>query len=304
MKDVIVIGSGPAGLTAALYTARANLSTVVITGQQLGGQVSATYEIENYPGFPEPLTGADLVERFTQHAERFGVEMIYDEVIGVDFREPPHRVTTYGGTYEARAVVVAPGASARRLGVPGEQELAGRGVSYCAVCDGAFFKDQDVAVVGGGDSALEEGIFLTRFARSVQVIHRRDAFRAGPAMQARARANAKVSYVLDSVVEAIGGDGKVDRVTVRHVVTGERQDLAVSGVFVFIGHDPNSAVLRDALPLDEHGYVIVDENMATAVPGVFAAGEIMDPRWRQVATSVGQGCAAGLACQRYLGALD
>jgi thioredoxin reductase (NADPH) len=304
MKDVIVVGAGPAGFTAAIYTARANLSTTIITGQQLGGQVSLTWEIENYPGFDEPLSGADLTARFQRHAERFGAELVYDEVTGVDFSGPVHRVTTYGGTHEARAVIIASGASSRRLGVPGEEAFAGRGVSYCATCDGAFFKGQDVLVVGGGDSALEEAIFLTRFASSVRVVHRRGELRAGPALQQRAQANERISFVWNSRIDEITGDGKVERVKVSRLDTGQTADLEATGVFVFIGHEPNSGIVRGHLALDEHDYVKVDDHMQTSVPGVFAAGEIMDARWRQVATSVGQGCSAGIACEHYLSELE
>jgi thioredoxin reductase (NADPH) len=304
MKDVIVIGSGPAGFTAALYTARASLSTVVFTGPQLGGQVSTTWEIDNYPGFPNDLTGAELTDNMMKHAEKFGAEFIHDEVTAVDFSGPPHRVTAFGGEYEARAVVVAVGASANKLGVPGEDEMVGRGVSYCATCDGAFFRDEDVIVVGGGDSAIEEALFLTRFASSVRIVHRRDELRAGSNLEKRARANEKIEFVWSTVVEGILGEEKVERVRTRRTDTGETGELETSGVFIFIGHSPNSTILRGAVDTDEHGYVIVDGLMRTSVPGVFAAGEIMDPVWRQVATSVGQGSAAGMSTGRYLSALE
>ena len=304
MVDVVVIGSGPAGLSAALYTGRANLSTQVIAGPQLGGQVSLTWEIDNYLGFPESLSGAELVDRMVRHAEKFGAEVIYDEVTGVDFAGPPFRVHTHAGSLEARAVVVAAGASSRKLGVPGEEQFTGRGVSYCATCDGAFFKDQDVLVVGGGDSAVEEALFLTRFARTVRIVHRRDALRAGQQLQAHARANPKIGFVWNTVVDAVEGDGKVERVAVHRVDTGAPDVLAASGVFVFIGHFPNSGPYRDALAMDSHGFIQVNERMMTSVPGVFAAGEIADPVWKQVASSVGQGAQAGMAAQAYLGALD
>jgi thioredoxin reductase (NADPH) len=304
MDDVIVIGSGPAGLTAALYTARANLSTRVITGQQLGGQVSITYEIDNYPGFPGELSGAELVDRMVEHVQKFGAQLTYDEVTAVDFGGRPLKVTTYGGELEARAVVVAAGASAKRLGVPGEEELLGRGVSYCATCDGAFFKGQHVLVVGGGDSAVEEALFLTRFADSVRIVHRRDELRAGPQLQERARANDKISFVWNTVVDEIVGNGKVEQVRVSGTDGGDERVLDATGVFVFIGHYPNSDVFRDVLDMDAHGYIQVDELMRTSVPGVFAAGEIMDPLWRQVATSVGQGCQAGMSVEGYLAALS
>jgi thioredoxin reductase (NADPH) len=304
MDDVIVIGSGPAGMAAALYTARANLVTRLITGPQLGGQVALTWEIENYPGFPEAPSGADLTDLLSRQVAKFGAEVVYDEVTAVDFTSQPLRVMTYGGDLEARAVVVATGASARRLGVPGEEELIGRGVSYCATCDGAFFKDRDVVVVGGGDSAVEEAVFLTRFARSIRIVHRRDQLRAGVQLQRRAQANEKISYVWSTVVEEVVGTTRVERLKVRRVDSGETTELTAGGVFIFVGHDPNSRLLAGALALDDHGYVKVDDRMQTSVTGVFAAGEIMDPVWRQVATSVGQGAMAGISAVRYLGALE
>jgi thioredoxin reductase (NADPH) len=300
MKDVIVIGSGPAGLTAALYAARANLSTTVITGPELGGQVAMTWEIDNYPGFHENPTGAELTSNLVEHAEKFGAELIYDEVTEVDFSGPPHKVKTYAEELEARAVVIAVGASANRLGVPGENEMVGRGVSYCATCDGAFFKDEDVLVVGGGDSAVEEALFLTRFARTVRIVHRRDELRAGENLADRARDNEKIDFVWNTVVEEIVGEESVSGAKTRRTDTGEEGFLEATGVFIFIGHYPNSKVLGDAVRLDEHGYVIVDDHMRTSVEGVFAAGEIMDPQWRQVATSVGQGAAAGMSVEHYL----
>jgi len=300
MKDVVVIGSGPAGFAAALYTARAGLSTTVVTGAQLGGQVALTWEIDNYLGFHGDVSGAELIDQLVAHVTKFGAELLYDEVVEADLSGPPHRVRTASGDLEARAVIVATGASARRLGVPGEEELIGRGVSYCATCDGAFFRDRDVLVVGGGDSALEEAIFLTRFARSVQVVHRRDQLRAGPNLQARARRNERIGFVWNTVVEEIGGRDKVDRVRTRQVDTGAEEERGTDGVFVFIGHIPNSTLFQGRLDMDAAGYLTVDERMRTNVPGVFAAGEIMDPVWRQVATSVGQGSAAGMAAVHYL----
>ena len=304
MDDVIVIGSGPAGLNAALYAARANLGTKVLTGPQLGGQVSLTWQIDNYLGLHEDVSGAELVSRMVKHVEKFGVELVYDEVTGVDFSGRPLKVKTYAEELEASAVVLATGASVRRLGVPGEDEFLGRGVSYCATCDGAFFKDQDVAVVGGGDSALDEAIFLTRFARSVRVIHRRDELRAGPGLQQRAMNNEKISFVWNTVVDEIAGDGKVERLTVRRTDTDEVGQLGATGVFIFIGRYPSSGVFKDAVELDERGYVRTDERARTSVPGVFAAGEVMDPVWRQVATSVGQGCMAGISAEHYLSELN
>jgi thioredoxin reductase (NADPH) len=301
-EKVIIIGSGPAGLTAALYTARADLNPLVLAGNQPGGQVSITSEVENYPGFPDGLTGPELVQRFQQQAERFGARMEYDHVTEVDFTSgPPFTIKTQNGKeYQADAVIIASGASARRLGVPGEDEHIGRGVSYCATCDGFFFRDKDVVVVGGGDSALEESLFLTKFASSVRIIHRRDELRAGQILQNRAGKNEKISYVWDTVVEEINGGDVVHQVTVRNVKSGETGTLDTDGVFIFIGHDPNSSLFEGQLEMDGHGYLITDAHMQTSVPGVFAAGEIQDPVFRQVATSVGQGCAAAMTCTRWL----
>lgn len=303
-ERVVIIGSGPAGLTAALYTARAQLSPVVIAGTQIGGQIALTAEVENYPGFFNPErtpTGPELVEVMQRQAEHFGARIEYDEVVEVDFTKgSPFYVKTYGKEYEAEAVIVTAGASPRRLGVAGEEELIGRGVSYCGTCDGFFFRGKDVVVVGGGDSALEEGIFLTRFADSVRIIHRRDELRAGVTLQERAFRNEKISFIWDTVVDEIVGNGVVQAVKTTNVNTGEQNDLRTDGVFIFIGHYPNSKFLEGQVVLDEQNYVITDEMMRTSVPGVFAAGEIQDPIWRQIATSVGQGCAAAMSTERWL----
>lgn len=301
LEKVMILGSGPAGLTAALYTARANLNPLVIAGDQVGGQIALTSEVENYPGFPEGLTGPELVEKFRQQAERFGARLEYDLVTAVDFTKgPPFIVQTPRQVYRAWSVIIAMGASPKRLGVPGEREYLGRGVSNCATCDGFFFRGKDVVVVGGGDSALEEGIFLTKFATRVRIIHRRDALRASAILQERARKNPKISFIWDTVVEEIVGEETVKGVRVRNVRSGETDFLATDGVFIFIGHRPNSALFEGQLALDEHGYLITDKHMMTSVPGVFAAGEIQDPIWRQIATSVGQGAAAAMACTRWL----
>ncbi len=298
---VVILGTGPAGLTAALYTARANLSPLVISGNQLGGQVSITYEVENYPGFPEGSSGPELVERMQKQAERFGAQVIVDEVKEVDFRRgSPFTLKTHGEVFEAQAAVVATGASPRRLGVPGEDGLIGRGVSFCATCDGFFFRGKDVVVVGGGDSALEEGLFLTRFANQVRVIHRRDSLRAGEALKRRAQANEKMSFIWDTVVEEILGDGKVAGVRLRNLKTGATTDLATDGVFIFVGHYPNTDLFTGQLEMDARGYLVTDKRMMTSVEGVFAAGEVQDPIYRQVATSVGQGAAAGMMAERWL----
>jgi thioredoxin reductase (NADPH) len=304
LENVIIIGSGPAGLTAAIYTARANLKPLVFTGNEIGGQVSITNEVENYPGFPEGLTGPELVEKFQKQAERFGARIEYAEVTEVDFQVQPFRVKTYDNEYQAKAIVIATGASPRKLGVPGEVQFTGRGVSYCATCDGFFFRDREIAVVGGGDSALEEGVFLTKFANRVRIIHRRDELRAGYTLQQRAKRNQKIEFVWDTVVTEINGNGAVESVQVKNVKTGEASTLKVDGVFIYIGHYPNSHLFKDKLEMDEHGYLITDRNTRTSVPGVFAAGEIADPVFRQVVSSAGEGCKAAIQVERYLTALE
>ena len=300
-EKVIVIGSGPAGLTAALYIARAQLSPLVITGNQLGGQVSITADVENYPGFPEAVTGPELVDLMQRQAEHFGTRMLFDEVVEVDFTKgPPFYIKTHGDEFMADAVIVTTGATARQLEVPGEREFVGRGVSYCATCDGFFFRGKDVVVIGGGDSALEEGLFLTRFATHVRIIHRRDKLRAGPFLQKRVMDHEKVSFVWDTVIDEVAGNDQVDTVKVRNVKTGAETTLDTQGVFIFIGHDPNTWLFKDQLAMDDAGYLIADKHMVTSVAGVFAAGEVQDPIYRQVATSVGQGCAAAMSAERWL----
>ncbi len=300
-EEVVIVGSGPAGLTAALYIGRANLEPLVISGNQLGGQISITWEVENYPGFPEGTSGPELVERMQEHAERFGAEILVDEVIEVDFNSgPPFRLKTHGEEIDAQAVILASGASPKRLGIPGEEEMIGRGVSFCATCDGFFFKDKDVIVVGGGDSAMEEGIFLTRHAREVQIVHRRDELRASDRLSQRARENDKISFIWDTVVEKINGNGTVESVQLRNVKTDMVEEKPIDGVFIFIGHYPNSDIYEGQIDMDDRGYVLVDDNMMTTVPGVFAAGELMDPRFRQIATSVGQATAAAMVCEKWL----
>ena len=301
-ERLIIIGSGPAGLTAAIYAARATLDPLVIVGNQVGGQISITAEVENYPGFPDPdLTGPDLVDRMYRQAERFGTRFEYDEVTEVDFSKgSPFLIKTNMKEFEAEAVIVTAGASPRRLGVPGEEEFIGRGVSFCATCDGFFFRGRDVVVVGGGDSALEEGLFLTKFANKVSVIHRRDELRAGPTLQKRAYNNEKIEFVFDSVVDKVIGNGMVTGVQTSNLKTGETGEISTDGVFIYIGHYPNSKFLEGHLVMDEHGYVIADEKMRTSVEGVFVAGEIQDSYFRQIATSVGQGCAAAIQCEKWL----
>ena len=302
-ERVVIIGSGPAGLTAALYTARAQLAPVVIAGNQLGGQVAITHEIENYPGFPDGLSGPELVERMQEHAENFGAKVEFDLVESIDFSTgSPFQIKTYGEEYLADSVIVTIGADPRKLGVPGEEDYIGAGVSYCGTCDGFFFRGKDIVVVGGGDSALEEGIFLTRFATSVNLIHRRDELRAGVQLQTRAFNNEKLSFTWNSVVEEIIGDngGGVNAVRLKNVVTGEETIHPTEGVFIFIGHDPNNSVFGDQIALNENGYIITDQRYRTNVEGVFAAGEIQDEIWRQVATSVGQGTSAAMSAIQWV----
>jgi len=313
VEKVIIIGSGPAGYTAALYTARGNLHPLLLTGNEIGGQVAITNEVENYPGFPEGLTGPELVEKFQQQAEKFGARIEYDWVSEVDFEQHPFVIRTSGGNeYRAETVIVTTGATPRRLGVPGEEEYTGFGVSYCATCDGFFFRGKDLVVVGGGDSALEEGMFLTKFASKVTIVHRRDELRASKILQNRAAKNPKVEYKWSHVVERInasGGNGngtppKVSSVTLEDLKTGESYDFPVDGVFVYVGHIPNSQIFHGKLEIDEAGYVVTDRRYHTSVPGVFAAGEIQDQVFRQVVTSAGQGAAAAMEAEKFLADLE
>lgn len=301
-EQVVIIGSGPAGLTAALYTARAKLNPLVIVGPQLGGQVSITYEVENYPGFPEGLTGPDLVERMRAQAERFGARFEYSSIAEIDFTQgrPFTLKDDNGKTYTADSVIVTSGASPRKLDIPGEEAFIGRGVSYCGTCDGFFFRGKDIVVVGGGDSAIEEGLFLTRFANKVEVIHRREELRAGKTLQQRAFKNDKMRFIWNTVIDEIGGEGTVDHVRLRNVATGETTEHPTEGVFIFIGHDPNNSIYQGQLEMSEDGYIITDKLMRTNIEGVFAAGEIQDPIYRQVATSVGQGTMAAMSLERWL----
>jgi len=297
---VLVLGSGPAGLSAALYAARADLNPVVLAGMELGGQVSLTYTVENYPGFPEGIGGTELVEFFQKQAERFGARVEYDSATEVDLSHRPFRVATYNGEYLAESLVIATGATPNHLNVPGETELTGRGVSYCATCDGWFFKDKDVVVVGGGDSALEEGIFLTRYAKTVTVIHRRDELRAGVILQSRAMENPKIKFIWNSVVTEISGKDAVSSIRLKNVITGEETDLQTDGVFIFIGHSPNTQLFKGQLEMDDLNYLVTDKLMHTSVPGVFAAGEAADPHFRQVITSAGMGAAAAMQAIHFV----
>jgi thioredoxin reductase (NADPH) len=302
IHDVIVIGSGPAGYTAAIYTARAELKPLVFEGTSFGGALMTTTEVENFPGFRSGIMGPELMEEMREQALRFGADLQMEDVESVSLEGPVKKVVTAGGeTHLARSVILAMGAAARYLHVPGEQELLGRGVSSCATCDGFFFKDQDIAVVGGGDSAMEEATFLTRFARSVTLVHRRDEFRASKIMLERARTNDKITFLTNAAVVAVEGDTTVTGLRVRDVRSGEESTLAVTGVFIAIGHDPRSELVSGAVDVDPAGYVIVrDHSTATSVPGVFAAGDLVDHTYRQAITAAGSGCAAAMDAERWL----
>ena len=297
---VLILGSGPAGLAAALYTARANLEPIVLTGMDLGGQVSLTSTIENYPGFPDGVGGQELTDLFQKQAEKFGARVEYDTATDVDLAVHPFRITTYNSEYLTDTLIIATGAQATHLNVPGEKELTGKGVSYCATCDGWFFKDKDVVVVGGGDSALEESLFLTRYAKSITIIHRRDSLRAGVILQERALNHPKIKFIWDSVITEIMGEEKVTKVKINNLKTNESSELPADGVFIFIGHIPSTQIFTDSLQLDERGYIKVDALLSTNIPGVYVAGEAGDPNFRQVITSAGMGAAAAMQAIKFL----
>src|SRR4051812_37423981 len=301
VHDVIVIGSGPAGYTAAIYAARAQLKPLVFEGTQFGGALMTTTEVENYPGFRDGVTGPELMDEMREQALRFGADLRMEDVDAVSLTGPVKSVTVGDETYRARGVILAMGAAARHLGVPGEQALIGMGVSTCAPCDGFFFRDQDIAVVGGGDSAMEEATFLTRFARSVTLIHRREEFRASKIMLERARANEKIQFLTNTAVTEVQGDPKVTGLRLRNAVTGEESELAVTGVFVAIGHDPRSELVRGQVELDPEGYVLTKgRTTSTSVEGVFAAGDLVDHTYRQAITAAGTGCSASIDAERWL----
>jgi thioredoxin reductase (NADPH) len=300
-QDVIIIGGGPAGLTAALYAARAAANPLVIIGEAVGGQAATTHEIENYPGFPDGVGGPALAQQMQAHAERFGAKVHFDTATSVDFRAHPFMVRTRTQEFAAKTVIVSTGSSPRKLGVPGENKYAGHGVSYCATCDGYFFKDKDVVVVGGGNSAVDESLFLTRLVNSIKIVHRRDALRADPVLQERAFAEDKIEFVWNTVVEEIQGEtGEANAVRMRNVQTGEVSTIETGGVFVYIGHVPNTEVFRGQLELDEQGYIVTNRRQHTSVPGVFAAGDVQDAIFRQIVTAAGTGSAAAIEAIRYL----
>jgi thioredoxin reductase (NADPH) len=300
-SKVVIIGSGPAGLTAALYAARANLEPLVIRGLQPGGLIATTSEVENYPGFVEGVGGFDLADNMEKQAARFGTQFMDAIVEKVDFSKRPFTLTTDGGeTVTADTLIISTGASPRKLGVPGEEKLANKGVSYCATCDGFFFRNKKVVVVGGGNSALDEGLFLTRYVTDLTLVHRRDSLRADPILQERAFSNEKVRFEWDSVVEEILGDDKVSGVRVRNLKTGEVTTLEADGVFPYIGHVPNTWLFEGVLDLDENGYIVADERTRTKIPGVFAAGDVVDHVYRQAITAAGDGCKAAMEATWFL----
>ena len=298
--DIAIIGSGTAGLSAAIYAARANMKTLVFTGEAFGGQIATTHDVENYPGFESGITGPELTERMKAQAERFGAETVFDHIESLDVQGPPFTLVGRAGEYQAKAVVAATGASAKTLGVPGEERFWGRGVSTCATCDAAFFADVPTALVGGGDSAMQEGLFLARFSSKVYVIHRRDQLRAGATLAERAFSEPKLEFVWDSVVEEIAGENVVEHVRVRNLKTGKTSELPVEGFFIFIGHEPNTELYRDKLELKPGGYLKADELMHTSVPGIFAAGEVQDDHFRQAATSAGEGVKAAMEAIHFV----
>jgi len=302
VRDVIIIGSGPAGYTAALYAARAKLSPLVFEGSvTAGGALMNTTDVENFPGFPDGILGPDLMDAVRKQAERFGAELLADDVVAVDLTATPKVVQTADDIYRGRSVIIASGSSYRELGVPGEKRLSGHGVSWCATCDGFFFRDQDIAVIGGGDSAMEEATFLTRFAKSVTIVHRRDSLRASKIMQHRATSNPKIQFVWDSAVEEMLGEDRVTGLRLRNLKTGAESTLPVTGVFVAIGHDPRSELFKGQLATDPDGYLLVEQpSTRTAIPGVFASGDVVDRHYRQAVTAAGTGCAAALDAERWL----
>jgi thioredoxin reductase (NADPH) len=304
MEHLIIIGSGPAGLTAAVYAARANLAPVVFAGYQYGGQLMFTTEVENYPGFPNGILGPELMENFRTQAERFGAKIENVDVTKVDFSRRPFRVWAGEEEYEADSVIVATGASARWLGIPGEEKLRGRGVSTCATCDGAFFKERHIVVVGGGDSAMEEALFLTRFGSKITVIHRRDSLRASKIMADRALAHPKIDFIWNTAVVGASGEHHLESLTLENLVTRETREFAADALFVAIGHDPNTAIVEGQIDLDEARYIASSDGVHTNIPGIFVAGDVNDIRYKQAITAAGMGCKASLEAERYLEELD
>lgn len=304
MFDVLIIGGGPAGLTAAIYTARGGLKTVVLEAMMPGGQIASTEKVDNYPGFPNGINGFELGNSFYQQALSQGAEFIFEQVVDMELDQKVKKIITTEQTLEAKAVIVAAGSKPRPLGAPGEELFLGRGVSYCATCDGAFYKGKKVAVIGGGNSALEEGVYLTKFASQVYLIHRRKEFRAAFTAVQKAQNHDKVEIILDSVVEEISGEGKVEKLKLKNIQTGARQELAVDGVFIYVGTEPNTKFVSGYFQTDENGYIITDEQLKTNIPGVYAAGDIRSTPLRQVATAVGDGALAAVQVEKYVAEFD
>ena len=298
--DVIIIGAGPAGYTAGIYCSRARHDTILISGLLPGGQLMNTTDVENYPGFDEGIMGPDLMQIMRKQTENMGTKIVDDVVTNVDFSQNPFKVSTASANFETKTVIVCTGATPRKIGIDGEQTFAGKGVSYCATCDGAFFRDQELAVVGGGDSCMEEATFLTKFASKVHIIHRRDEFRASKIMQERALNNEKITIHWNSTVSDIKGDQKVQQVILKDTKTGEEVSMDMAGVFVAIGHEPNTELFKDQLELDENGYIVLNKNTQTSVDGVFSAGDVHDHRYRQAVTAAGYGCMAAIDVDKYL----
>lgn len=304
MHKLIIIGSGPAGLAAAIYAARADLAPLLIAGRDLGGQVALTEQVENYPGFPQGISGAELTQLMQEQAERFGTRVELDEVVEVDLSTRPFKVKTYSQEYEAQALIVATGTSPSKLQVPGEKEFTGRGVSYCATCDGFFFRDKKVVVVGGGDAAVKEALFLTKFATKVYIVHRRDQLRAEQIIQERAKRNEKIEFIWDTVVTEIVGSENVTGVRLKNLESGQESLLPAEGVFIYVGNTPNTALFEGQLELDGEKYIVADLEQRTSVPGVFAAGDVQERVLRQIATAVGTGAKAAMEAERYIAELE
>lgn len=298
--DVAIVGSGPAGYTASIYTSRAKLKTIIISGSLPGGQLMTTTEVENFPGFPKGITGPELMMNMQQQSERFGTRIVIDEVTGVDFKNRPFKIFTGSAEYTAESVLISTGASPRKLGLKSESDFSGKGVSYCATCDGPFFRDQEIVVVGGGDTALEEATFLTKFGKTVKIVHRRNELRASKILQERAFENPKIEFIWNSTVINIEGTGKVASVTVKDINTGAETTLNAGGLFVAIGHEPNTTIFKNQLDLDERGYVVLNNITRTNIDGVFAAGDVHDHRYRQAITAAGFGCMAALDIEKWL----
>lgn len=298
--DVIIIGSGPAGYTAGIYTARARRDTLIISGILPGGQLMLTTEVENYPGFSDGIFGPELMSIMRKQTERMGAQIVDDEVVNVDFKHKPFKVLTSSEEYEAEAVIICTGASPRKIGAKGEQEFSGKGVSYCATCDGPFFKNQDIVVAGGGDSAIEEATFLTKFGKSVHIVHRRDVLKASKVMQERAFSNQKIKFYWNNVIEEIAGKEKVNQIIIRDVKTNEKQVLNAGAIFVAIGHEPNTNLFKGQVELDKQGYIVLKDHTKTSMEGIFAAGDVHDHNYRQAITAAGFGCMAAIDVDKYL----